>query len=40
MNPIPTAQNTNEVPNNSITLFNISRTDIDHKAHLNTTIDY
>ena len=40
LEPLPTPSRITNLPNNSLNLFNISRTERDYEAHLNTEFDY
>ena len=40
LEPLPTVNRITKIPNNSLSSPNISRTEIDYEAHLNTKFDY
>ena len=40
LEPLPTINRITKLPNSSISWLNISRTEIDYEAHLNTKFDY
>ena len=40
LEPLPTINRITKLPNSSISSLNISRTEIDYEAHLNTKFDY
>ena len=40
LEPLPTINRITKLPNSSISSLNISRTELDYEAHLNTKFDY